>query len=225
MKVSVIVQARTGSTRLPGKVLLPLGGRPLLASVLEALLAAQTVAEVIVAVPERDLDALGPIVTAAGCAIVGGSEDDVLSRYEKAARTARCATIVRATADNPLVCPELLDEIVGRHFAEGADLSHYLGIPPGSGVEVVSAVALFAAAAEAVLPYEREHVTPFIYAHRERFIVREPDLGLDPGLRLTVDTQDDYARVAAILERMGTARPITLRRLLELYRQDAAVFR
>jgi spore coat polysaccharide biosynthesis protein SpsF len=116
--------------------------------------------------------------------------------------------------------------MVHHHRERGAALSHYLGIPLGSGVEVISADALAAAAAAADTPYEREHVTPWIYANRARFIVEEPDLALDPGIRLTVDTAEDLARAERILTalRISGASPITLQHIFALYREVPALF-
>ena len=227
MSTAVIVQSRSGSTRLPGKAFLPLGGRAMTHAVLEALKCAREVSVFILAVPDYDVDAFAPIAREHGFHVFGGSEQDVLARYAGAARAyaSGCDTIVRATGDNPFVCPQLLDEIVCYHREHGAALSHYLGIPLGSGVEVIAAAVLAEAQVQAAAPYEREHVTPWIYANRARFTVEEPDLALDPGIRLTVDTADDLARAERILAAAReNAQPITLRRLLALYRDRPDVF-
>jgi len=230
MSTAVILQSRRGSTRLPGKAFLPLGGRALTHTVLEALRAAREPEVFILAVPQGDLEAFAPLAEEHGFRLFGGSEEDVLARYAGAAAMSACDTIVRATGDNPFVCPQLLDEIVRAHSAQSARsagdvaLSHYLGIPPGSGVEVISASALAEADRQAGTPYEREHVTPWIYANRPRFIVEEPDLALDPGIRLTVDTAEDLARAERILAALGGERPIPLTRILALHRDNPGIF-
>ncbi|MDR2734115.1 MAG: hypothetical protein LBC99_05645 [Spirochaetota bacterium] len=221
---AVIVQARSGSTRLAGKAFLELGGRALTHTVLEALRAAREAEVFMLAVPERDQEAFAPIAAEHGFRVFGGSEEDVLARYAGAARACGCGTIVRATGDNPFVCPHLLDDIARYHREHKADLAHYLGIPLGAGVEVISADALFAAAAEASAPFEREHVTPWIYSQRARFRVEEPDLARDPGIRLTVDTMADLERARRILAACGNLRPIPLERILALFRTDPEIF-
>jgi spore coat polysaccharide biosynthesis protein SpsF (cytidylyltransferase family) len=235
MGTAVIVQSRSGSTRLPGKAFLPLGGRAMTHTVLGALKFAREVDVFILAVPSRDVEAFAPVAGEHGFHIFGGSEEDVLGRYAGAAReyAPNCDTIVRATGDNPFVCPQLLDKIVDYHRRRKAPLSHYLGIPPGSGVEVISADVLAEAVISAKEPGEREHVTPWIYANRARFAVEEPDLALDPGIRLTVDTAEDLARAERILAALSMpaspseaagAEPITLERILALYRENPDIF-
>ena len=224
MTTAIIVQSRSGSTRLPRKAFLPLGGRTLTHIVLEALSYARTPDIRILAVPERDVKAFSPIAEEYGFYVFGGSEEDVLKRYAEAAAKYSCDVIIRATGDNPFVCPLLLDAIVMHHKAYDAALSHFLGIALGSGVEVISSEALYAAATHADTPYMREHVTPWIYANRDRYIVEEPVLSLAPELRLTVDTAEDLARAEAILARCGHTRPIALKNLLPLYHADPKIW-
>jgi spore coat polysaccharide biosynthesis protein SpsF len=224
MKLPVILQTRIGSTRLPGKALLPLCGKPMLAFVLEALLSAERVSTVVVAVPENSAAAIRPIAGEYGCPLVTGSEEDVLDRFLGALAAFPAPHFVRATGDNPLVSPELIDSIIDIHISREADLSHYLGIPTGCGVEVVRSAALECAGWEAREPAMREHVTPFLYADRARFHIEEPDLGLDPGLRLTVDTAADFARVERILTAAGQGKPLPLARILALYSECPGLF-
>lgn len=219
MKLPVILQSRMGSTRLPGKALRELGGRPLTVRVLEALLAARRVAHVVVAVPANSEAALRPLVEALGCRLFVGSEEDVLGRFAGALEGETAAHCIRATGDNPLVCPELLDGIVEHHLASGADLSHYIGNALGTGVEVVRTAALLEAAGEAVDPFEREHVTPFLYRHPERYRIEEPRLELGGELRLTVDTEEDFRRVEAIWRALYRGRPLPLREILATLEQ------
>lgn len=226
MKVLAIIQARSGSTRLPGKVSLPLAGKPLIQRVIEAVKAAKLVTDLVLAVPSRDHEALAPLAKALGCRIFAGPEEDVLQRFALAAALVEADTIVRATGDNPFVCPEHIDSILQHHFRQEADLSHWLGIPLGSGVEVIRRKVLLEAAASASLPYEREHVTPWIYANRDRFRVEEPDLALDPGIRLTVDTRQDYERalrLAEYFEQQGSL-PVKLKQVFSLWQTKPSLF-
>jgi spore coat polysaccharide biosynthesis protein SpsF len=226
MRAVAIIQARTGSTRFPGKVLMPLAGQAFILRVIEAVQAAQLVQDVLLAVPERDLAVLSPLAHQAGCKIFAGSEEDVLGRYALAARATDCDTIVRATGDNPFVCPQHIDSILLHHAQTGADLSHWLGIPLGSGVEVIRREVLLEADRVASQKHEREHVTPWIYAQRSRYFILEPNLDKDPGIRLTVDTAEDYARAVRILDFFYAQGiwPVRLEQILLAYHDHKELF-
>lgn len=132
-----------------------------------------------------------------------GSKEDVLSRYYFAAKTFGSRIIVRATGDNPLTDPEFLDRAVEIHISARSDLTHYLGIPLGTGVEVISFESLQQAYEESELKYDREHVTPYIYKHRRKFKVLEPVATghyYNPDIRVTVDTLPDLETVREIFK-------------------------
>lgn len=205
--VTCVVQARTGSVRLPGKVLADLGGRPLLAFMLRRLRELD-VDDVVVATSDRPADdAVAELARAEGAAVVRGPEEDVLARFALALDAHPADALVRLTADCPLVDPEVVEEAVGLWDESGADyVSNTLvrTFPDGLDVEVVAAAALRAAAAEATDPVEREHVTPFVYRRPDRFRLRslrhDEPLG---DLRWTVDTDGDLAYVRGLVERLG----------------------
>ena len=119
--------------------------------------------------------------------------------------------IVRATGDNPLTCPRLAREILVIHESRHADLSHFLGCPWGTGVEVIEAGALFAAERDAARSDEREHLTTFMYRHPDRFTIVEeqapPDCRM-PEARVTVDTAEDYARVSRLFGDVYRGEPL-----------------
>jgi spore coat polysaccharide biosynthesis protein SpsF len=206
-----VVQARTGSTRLPGKVLQDLGGRPLLRFMLDRL-ADLRVDEVVVATStlERD-DAVAEIARDAGRPVVRGSETDVLDRFATALATHPADHVVRLTADCPLADPVLVESVLARHLDRGADYTSNVfprTFPRGLDCEVMTADALRTAHAEAVDPAEREHVTPFLYRRPERFALANMRNDLPLGREgWTVDTPDDLAFVrkivAAMHERSG----------------------
>lgn len=223
-KIPVIVQARTGSTRLPGKALLQLGGEPLLSRVLCNLGECRCIGPMVVAVPHNSVAALEPLARQAGAETVAGPEEDVLGRYAAVLEQFPCSHFVRATGDNPFVSAEMLDLAVAYHLEHDADLTHWLGIPLGCGVEVVRSSVLMRAAAEAELPHEREHVTPWIYSNREQFRVCEPELPFHPELRLTVDTADDFDRAGRILAALGNPRTVRLGELLSLQSRNPRLF-
>jgi spore coat polysaccharide biosynthesis protein SpsF len=128
---------------------------------------------------------------------------NVLERYYLAARQYGSAIIIRATGDNPLVCPEFLDKTLEYHEDAGSDLTHFLGIPLGTGVEVIGRDALNSAYKNANHPYDLEHVTPFIYKNRDSFKVFEPlskGLYYAPDIRVTVDTPEDLSHIRQIFD-------------------------
>ncbi len=205
-RVGIITQARMTSTRLPGKVMLTAGGRPLLDIHLDRLLA--TGLPVIVATTANGSDE--PIVSLArgrDVAVFRGSEDDVLSRFAGAAAHAGLDVVVRVTSDCPLLDPAVIAEAV-RRFEEiddpDAHVSNVLDrtYPRGLDVEVFSAAALAEADRRATDPADREHVTPYLYANRSgratlHAITRSPDAS---RYRVTVDTADDLTVIRALIE-------------------------
>ncbi len=215
--VVAIVQARMTSTRLPGKVLMPILGRPMLHYQLERMRRATRLDRIVVATTVNATD--DPIVAfckAEGVDVTRGSEADVLSRYVGAAQSFNAATVVRVTSDCPLMDPQLLDDAVARFGSptQGAVRSDYLSnmlepsFPYGLAVEVMTSAALYAAGSEARDPQEREHVTPFIYWRPQRFklesITMQPDLS---ACRWTVDTPEDFELVSRIIAALHPATP------------------
>jgi len=201
-----VVQARTGSTRLPGKVLQDLGGRPLLRFMLDRL-ADLHVDELVVATSTLDRDdAVVDIASDAGRQVVRGSETDVLDRFASALATHPADHVIRLTADCPLADPVLVEAVLARHLDRGADYTSNVfprTFPRGLDCEVMTAGALRSAHAEATDPAEREHVTPFFYRRPERFALanmrNDAPLGREGW---TVDTADDLEFVRGLVARM-----------------------
>jgi spore coat polysaccharide biosynthesis protein SpsF (cytidylyltransferase family)/RimJ/RimL family protein N-acetyltransferase len=203
-----VVQARTGSTRLPGKVLKDVGaGTPMLRFLLDRLDALPVDDLVVATTTEERDDPIVDIARAAGRPVVRGSERDVLDRFVTALDLFPARNVVRLTADCPLSDPALVGEVVEHHRATRADYTTNTlprTFPKGLDVEVVTADALRVADAEASAPSEREHVMPFLYRHPEWF--RLANLRNDEPLgdeRWTVDTPEDLERVRAIVAQMG----------------------
>jgi spore coat polysaccharide biosynthesis protein SpsF (cytidylyltransferase family)/GNAT superfamily N-acetyltransferase len=210
MQTLCVVQARTGSTRLPGKVLADVGGRPMLRYLLERL-EPLTVDEIVVATSSeaRD-DPIAEIATAAGRPVVRGSEHDVLDRFVSTLDAHPAQHVVRITADCPLTDPALVDAVVAHHRKTKADYTTNTlprTFPKGLDVEVASADALRVAHAEATTTTEREHVMPFLYRRPERFRLANLRNNVPLGdERWTVDTAEDLAVVRDIADRMGERR-------------------
>jgi len=200
----VVLQARTGSTRLPGKVLRPLGRHTLIGHCLRRLKAAD-VGPVIVATTTLPADdAVVEEAARYGCAAYRGEEQDVLARYAGAARMHPSRFVIRATADNPAVdigsAARLLTEV--EHA--GAEYGIEDGLPCGAAVEVVAADTLHRVALLTEDARDREHVTLFITRHRFAFRTVAPLAPADvrrPDLRVTVDTPADAAFMDAVLRR------------------------
>ena len=212
MTTLIIVQARMTSTRLPGKVLLPLAGEPMLTRLVERLRRVQRADGIVIATTTNATD--DPI--AALCSQLGvpchrGSEHDVLSRYADAARLHGADVVVRITSDCPLIDPSLIDQVIAVHEEGDSDYVSNM-LPPtwpyGMAVEVFSAAALAQAHAEATQAAEREHVTPFIYWHPERYRLRNVASPVDLSQhRWTVDTPEDYALVGRLFDHLMPTHP------------------
>ena len=205
-RVLAIVQARLGSTRLPGKALLPVVNQPMLAHVIVRTLAVPGVAQVVLATtvsPEDD--GLEQVAASLGVPTVRGSVDDVLDRFHSALRAYPADAIVRITADCPLLDPEVSGLVVADYVAHREDADYVSNVEPptypdGLDTEIVSAAALDRAWREARLRSDREHVTTFIRARRHGFRLRNVEYpGADlSGHRWTVDEPRDLEFVRAI---------------------------
>ena len=207
MKVLVVVQARTGSTRLPGKVLMPLAGKPLLVRMLERLQAARTPSQIIVATTTAASD--DPVVALAneaGVACVRGHPTDLLDRHIAAARTTDCDAVSKIPSDCPLIDPAVVDRIIGA-FLEDPTVDYVSNLhpatwPDGYDVEVMKRDVLETAWREAKLPMEREHTTPFIWERPERFKIKNVvwDRDLQMTHRLTIDYAEDYELIRRVYD-------------------------
>jgi spore coat polysaccharide biosynthesis protein SpsF len=201
--VLAILQARMSSTRLPGKVLRPILGRPMIALQVERLRRSKRLGRIVVATstgPEDD--PLADYAQSLGLTVFRGDLADVLDRFHGAlAAHGDGEHLVRLTADCPLADPEVIDAVIARHLETCADYTANTEgrtFPKGLDVEVCRVSALEAAWREARDPYEREHVTPFLYRHPERF--KQAAVTRDPPQRYrwTVDTPEDLAFVEAV---------------------------
>lgn len=212
-KVVAIIQARMGSTRLPGKVLMNLAGKPVLSHMMERVRQANTLSSVVIATSEGESD--DPI--AAFCRENGidcfrGSELDVLARYYGAAKKNWADVYVRMTADCPLIDPQIIDATVEyflgnsfRYVSQGGSIKYQCNtFPRGLDCEVFSAELLEEAYYQAVEPYEHEHVTPYMYWKQPSVSYFEnPDYETNPEVskqRWTLDTPEDYALIKAVYE-------------------------
>lgn len=198
-KVVAIVQARMGSTRLPGKALLHLAGDPLVAHVARRVSASSKVNKIVFAVPDSaENDPLASYVSEKlGLTVYRGSEDDVLGRFALAVMAEDPDLVVRITADDPLKDPALVDKAVDIMLQdpEVVYVSNSLRVtyPEGLDVEVIRGWAILEAASEAKSAVDREHVTPFIWRQPHRYRVTQFLSSRDLSTwRWTLDTLDDF---------------------------------
>ncbi len=221
MSTGVFLQARINSTRLPGKALLPLEGKSVLAHAMESL--RWIPAEAYVLLTDKDsAPRLRETARAEGFELFVGPREDVLRRYELAAREYLVETVVRATGDNPLVSSEAARLLLKLHRKEGADYSTFEGLPVGTGVQCVQRSALLEAARLAEERYDREHVCPYIYRHPQRFTVVHPPLPAEyrfPGGRVTLDTREDYRFLQQVYAGLYAGEPVALAALVTYLRR------
>ena len=221
MKVVAIVQARMGSTRLPGKVLKDLAGETMLARVIGRLHRAKRIDEVLVATTgESADDAIVDECRKLLIEVSRGDQDDVLDRYFKAAEFASADVVVRITSDCPLIDPEITDKTIARFLDELPDYASNTIVrtyPRGLDTEVMSFFALSRAWQKAQKPYEREHVTPYLHDHPSEFrlvsVVGDRDYSAH---RWTVDTPGDFLFVQAVYNRLKSEGIFSWREVLDL---------
>lgn len=206
LDVTAIIQARMDSKRLPGKSMLDLAGKPLLAHVIDRTRMIEGVKTVVLAtcIGKENM----PIIKLAqsmGIEVFVGSVDNVLERYYLAAEEYGGSYIVRVTGDNPFTDPEYASTAVEIIQESGADLCSIPNLPLGCGVEIIKRDSLAQAYKMSEKPYQREHVTPYIKEHPELFRIERPTVNFKnpfPSLRLTVDIQADYDLAKTIYENL-----------------------
>jgi glutamate-1-semialdehyde 2,1-aminomutase len=204
VKTVAIVQARMGSIRLPGKVMRPICGVPLIALLLERLAKSRRIDQIVLATSnDARNDSLAKCVRELGHVVYQGSEHDVLDRFYQAAVEVGADVVVRITGDCPLIDPVLVDDVIGRFVESGADYACNTSpptYPDGLDTEVFSYQVLKSAWTQAKSAHEREHVTPFIRDSKQFICVNHAN-GTDVSTeRWTVDEPEDFDLVTRIFE-------------------------
>lgn len=223
-----IIQARMGSSRLPGKVLKDVHGKPLLMWEIVRARRAQSLGQVIVATTvDPEDDPIAEVCRLQGVPFYRGDTLDVLDRYYQAAQLFKAEVVVRLTGDCPLIDPREIDRTVRAFFAADVDFAANRLPPPwkrtspiGMDTEVVTITALARAWREAEARYEREHVMPYLYEQQGRFNVllvdHTPDLG---EYRLTVDTSEDLALIREIFAHFDGTDEFSLTEIMALLKE------
>lgn len=213
MRVATVIQARMASSRLPGKVLRPLAGAPLLQRLIERVSRSKRTAALVIATSDQPQnDAIADLCQGLGVSVFRGSETDVLARMVGAAETVRADILVRLTADNPLVDGALIDDLLDGFLPQVPPLAYTnnvdnSGFPYGLFVEAATMWALYGAMTSKD-PMDREHVTRFLRMQPELFptyVLKSP-LALEHS-SVTVDTEDDFTTVARLFESLSQSKP------------------
>lgn len=214
MRIEIYVQARMQSTRLPGKVMMPVLNKPLLEFLIERLeqvKEADTFA-ILTSTKAAD-DVIASYCERRGVTCFRGSEEDVLTRYYQAAKERQPDAIARVTADCPLIDPEIIDKVL-KEYQESFPAYDYVSnslvrsFPRGLDIEVFSFNALKKAFEEAEDPAEREHVTLYMYRNPDKFRIKNVSLDKDlSSHRWTVDTPEDFTLIRNILENLYPVNP------------------
>jgi spore coat polysaccharide biosynthesis protein SpsF len=229
MNVVAIIQARMRSTRLPGKSLAPIAGRPLLGHVLDRVRACECISRVMLATSEAPADqAILDFAQGEEVAAFAGSELDVLDRFFQAATQCSADIVVRITADDPFKDPVVIDAVVRRLLdSPGTDYASNTlqpTFPEGLDVEAFTFAALEKAWREARLPSEREHVTPYMWKNPERFqltnVAHSEDLS---ALRWTVDFPEDLEFARQVYMRLFKGHVFGMREVLALLESEPGV--
>ncbi len=231
---TVVVQCRLSSTRLPGKALKDLCGKPVLAYVLAAMHKVKA-DHYFVATDQDSYEELLPVCKEYGFECFAGSLEDVLGRFVSLLDTIKTKTVIRATADNPFLFYEAAEESAELFEEKNSGKGHcdyltYSGLPHGSGVEVFSADALKKAAAETKEAYDHEHVGPALYNHKDKYkceFIPAPRRFDFPELRTTIDTYSDYLRAISIVNYMKARSyegPYTTEEIIEACRSNCVKY-
>ncbi|MCK4823402.1 glycosyltransferase family protein [bacterium] len=205
MNIGIILQARMGSTRLPGKVLKKIWNKTLLEHIFYRLTFLKHDVKLVLAtsVNPKD-DAIEVCCNEHAVDCFRGSEGDVLKRFYLCAKKYGFQHIIRLTGDNPFTDIEELDNLIDMHLKEGADYSHSFGVlPVGVGAEIVNFSSLEKSFHEGQKPNHREHVNEYIQEHPELFkisVLSVPEEKNMPDVRLTVDTEEDYLKACFIVQ-------------------------
>jgi len=227
--IGCIIQARTGSSRLPDKAIKLLDEKhSILHYVINQLQYSKLLDDIVIATTDlKEDDIIVKFAQENGFKYFRGSEKDVLDRHYQCAKKFAFSTIVRIPSDKPLIDPQIVDKVVKvfttSEYDYVSNFLHYT-FPYGAEVEVFSFEALEKAWNLARLPSEREHVTPYIYNHKDKFkifnVINSEDLS---HLRWEVDREKDFELVKIIVERIKS-RPILLKDIMKLYAQEPILF-
>jgi spore coat polysaccharide biosynthesis protein SpsF len=213
LKIVAIIEARMGSRRLPGKIMRPILGKPMLELLIERLKRSQRLDEIIVATTENPLDDVVENLTQRlSISCFRGSENDVLDRVLRAARSVNADIIVEITGDCPLIDPNIVDDLIDIYLANKFDyVSNILQwtFPDGFDTQIFSTAVLEKVEQLTQDPSDREHVSLFIYTHPEYFTLHNVESPLPEywNLKFSVDTLEDFNVISSIFKELYPKNP------------------
>jgi spore coat polysaccharide biosynthesis protein SpsF len=232
MKIGAIIQARMGSTRLPGKVMLELSGLTVLGHVIERVRQTEKIDTIVIATT-NDIcdDVIEKEALKHGALVFRGSEQNVLERYYLAAKENKFDVVVRVTSDCPLIDPHIIDSLIEIFQENNYEMvsnsgSDYLKrtIPQGLDVEVFSFALLEEAYLNADQSYQQEHVTPYIYENCQKVFFQRDHEDYSQ-LRLTLDTEEDFMLIKEIYNKLYNNRhDFYLPQILKLFADEPEIF-
>jgi spore coat polysaccharide biosynthesis protein SpsF len=217
-----IIQARLGSTRLPGKAIRPLSGKPLIEHIIKRIQAVSEIDRIVLAIPSASSEKpLEKIAERMGIKCFSGPEDDVLKRFIQAGDFCNANHIVRVCGDNPLVDPTLMRSLILQHSKTNADYTFCPEpISLGTGSEVAKLSALKLIAQKTSQPVYREHVTTYFHDHPDSFHLERvpaPPYLRAKNFRLTIDTEKDFHLIDQLYQKFysPSQSPLNLEEVLD----------
>ncbi|MEW6196561.1 MAG: glycosyltransferase family protein [Bacteroidota bacterium] len=216
-KIITVVQARLSSTRLPGKVLLPILGKPLLVRMIERVQNAKLIGQLVVATSSNpDDDAIEKICIQEKINCYRGHLTDLLDRHYQAAKKYNADAVVKIPSDCPLIDPTIIDKVL-KYYIDNSDKYDYVSnlhpatYSDGNDIEIMSMAAIEKAWKEATRNFEREHTTPYIWENPNHFrignIIWEDGLDLSVTQRWTIDFEEDYQFIKSVYEELYPSNP------------------
>ncbi len=233
MKIVTVIQARMSSSRLPGKVLLPILGKPMLIRMIERVQAAKLIGQLVVATSTNtDDDEIEKLCAEENLICYRGHLTDLLDRHYQVAKIYNAEAVVKIPSDCPLIDPMVIDRVLQK-FIDNDDYDfvsnlHPATYPDGNDVEIMSFESLECAWKDATKDYEREHTTPFIWEHNENFCIGnvEWETGLDYSSthRWTIDFPEDYEFIRKVYAELFPVNPhFSLQNILDLIKQKPEI--
>lgn len=211
-KILIVIQARRGSSRLPGKIMLPLAGKPLLYRMYKRVLSAKVPKEIVIATTtEKEDDEVELLCNEYGMTCFRGHETDLLDRHYKTALSFDAKHVAKIPSDCPLICPNVIDRVAEFYFANENRFDYVSNLhpatyPDGQDIEIMPMQILEYVWKVASKDFEREHTTPYIWENPDRFRIGnvEWETGLDFSMshRLTIDYPEDYEFIKAVFEQL-----------------------
>ena len=224
-RVVAIIQARMGSTRLPGKILEKVGDKPLLEILVNRLKKSQFIDDVVIATTNnKSDDVVEKFSQDLNINYYRGSEEDLLERYAESAKMFNADVVVRITGDNPLTDVDLIDTLIDVHFKNNLDYTYCLDTPLGVSAEIINSNILKEISSKADKESEREHVTPYIRSHPEKYKILKYNSNLKHQyIRLTVDTNEDLDLIQVIYQNLGDLENLKINDIINFFKNNPKI--